>query len=85
MARRQIPEYLTFDDVLMKPGASAVLPGEVSTKTRITRDIFMRVVGEFPDFGARVMSALSRKLTGSVTEFDRIRHMLESAPSFPRG
>lgn len=53
--------------------------------TRITRDIFMRVVGEFPDFGARVMSALSRKLTGSVTEFDRIRHMLESAPSFPRG
>ncbi|MGE3872673.1 MAG: Crp/Fnr family transcriptional regulator [Parvibaculaceae bacterium] len=53
--------------------------------TRITRDIFMRVVGEFPDFGTKVMSALSRKLTGSVGEFDRIRHMLESAPSFPRG
>ena len=52
--------------------------------TRITRDIFMRVVGEFPDFGTAVLSALSRKLTGSVTEFDRIRHMLESAPSFPR-
>ena len=33
MARRQIPEYLTFDDVLMKPGASSVLPGEVSTRT----------------------------------------------------
>jgi CRP/FNR family transcriptional regulator, cyclic AMP receptor protein len=53
--------------------------------TRITRDIFMRVVGEFPDFGATVLSALSRKLTGSVAEFDRIRQMLESAPSFPRG
>src|SRR6478609_7352275 len=39
MARRQIPEYLTFDDVLMKPGASSVLPAEVSTRTRITRDI----------------------------------------------
>ncbi len=55
------------------------------TATRITRDVFMRVVGEFPDFGAQVMSALSRKLTGSVSEFDRIRHMLEKAPFFPRG
>ncbi|MGE0006348.1 MAG: Crp/Fnr family transcriptional regulator [Parvibaculaceae bacterium] len=55
------------------------------TAARISRDIFMRVVGEFPDFGTKVMTALSRKLAGSVTEFDRIRHMLESAPSFPRG
>ena len=39
MALRQIPEYLTFDDVLMKPGASSVLPAEVSTATHITRDI----------------------------------------------
>ena len=43
MAIRQIPEYLTFDDVLMKPGASSVLPGEVSTKTRITRDIQLSI------------------------------------------
>ena len=39
MTTRHIPEYLTFDDVLMKPGASSVLPAEVSTRTRITRDI----------------------------------------------
>src|SRR5262245_12819926 len=43
MARRQIPEYLTFDDVLMKPGASAVLPAEVSTRTHITRDIQLSI------------------------------------------
>jgi CRP-like cAMP-binding protein len=55
------------------------------TTTRISRDVFMRVVGEFPDFGAKVMSALSSRLTGSVGEFDRIRQMLENAPSFPRG
>lgn len=36
---RTIPEYLTFDDVLMKPGASSVLPAEVSTATRLTRSI----------------------------------------------
>lgn len=32
-------ESLTFDDVLLVPGYSEVLPGEVSLKTRITRDI----------------------------------------------
>lgn len=39
MAPRQISEYLTFDDVLMKPGASSVLPAEVGTATRLTRAI----------------------------------------------
>lgn len=53
--------------------------------TRISRDMFMRVVGEFPDFGSHVMSALSRKLAGSVSELDRIRHLFEGAGSFPRG
>jgi IMP dehydrogenase len=43
MAPRQIPEYLTFDDVLLKPGASAVLPAQVSTRTRITRDIELSI------------------------------------------
>ncbi len=43
MAIRQIPEFLTFDDVLMKPGASSVLPAEVSTATRITRDIQLSI------------------------------------------
>jgi len=34
-----IREALTFDDVLLEPAASAVLPGEVEVKTRLTRDI----------------------------------------------
>ncbi len=37
------PEYLAFDDVLMKPGASSVLPTEVSTKTRLTREIELSI------------------------------------------
>jgi len=40
---RTIPEYLTFDDVLMKPGASSVLPGEVRTATRLTRSISLSI------------------------------------------
>ena len=34
-----IPEALTFDDVLLQPGRSAVLPAETETGTRLTRSI----------------------------------------------
>jgi IMP dehydrogenase len=40
---RQIPEYLTFDDVLMKPGASSVLPAQVKTATRLTRTLKLSI------------------------------------------
>ncbi|MCC7045849.1 MAG: IMP dehydrogenase [Alphaproteobacteria bacterium] len=35
----EIREALTFDDVLLEPAASAVLPAETDTKTRLTRTI----------------------------------------------
>ncbi|MBN8531049.1 MAG: IMP dehydrogenase [Alphaproteobacteria bacterium] len=38
-----ITEALTFDDVLLKPGYSDVLPTQVETKTRITRDITLGI------------------------------------------
>ena len=37
------PEYLTFDDVLLKPGASSVMPSEVDTRTRLTRGIELTI------------------------------------------
>ncbi len=40
---REFPEYLTFDDVLMKPGASSVLPVDVSTKTQLTKAISLSI------------------------------------------
>jgi IMP dehydrogenase len=43
MASRSIPEYLTFDDVLMKPAASSVLPADVATATRLTRSISLSI------------------------------------------
>ena len=43
MASRVIPEYLTFDDVLMKPGASSVLPADVSVATRLTKSISLSI------------------------------------------
>jgi IMP dehydrogenase len=34
---------LTFDDVLLLPGASEVLPGQTNTATRLTRDISLNI------------------------------------------
>ena len=36
-------EALTFDDVLLKPAYSNVLPKEVELKTRVTRDIALNI------------------------------------------
>src|SRR4029077_17360056 len=36
-------EGLTFDDVLLVPAASSVLPNDVSTATRLTRTIALEV------------------------------------------
>jgi len=37
--RPPIREALTFDDVLLVPGASEVLPGQVDTRTRLTKTV----------------------------------------------
>lgn len=39
----EFAEALTFDDVLLKPRASSVLPNEADTSTRLTRDIKLGV------------------------------------------
>ncbi|MBX9944434.1 MAG: IMP dehydrogenase, partial [Reyranella sp.] len=50
----QIQEALTFDDVLLKPAASAVLPSQTDTRTRLTRTI---------DLGIPLMSAAMDTVT----------------------
>ena len=39
----QIQEALTFDDVLLKPAASSVLPNQTDTRTRLTRTIELNI------------------------------------------
>ena len=39
----EIREALTFDDVLLVPGASKVLPSDADTRTRATKDIEMNI------------------------------------------
>ena len=37
------PLALTFDDVLLRPGASEVMPGQANTKSRVTRTISVNI------------------------------------------
>jgi IMP dehydrogenase len=39
----EIREALTFDDVLLVPAASEVVPGDVDTRTRVTREIALNI------------------------------------------
>ena len=39
----EIREGLTFDDVLLEPGESVVMPGQVSTATRLTKNIPLNI------------------------------------------
>jgi IMP dehydrogenase len=38
-SRMHIRQAITFDDVLLEPGASEVMPGDVDIRTRLTREI----------------------------------------------
>ena len=42
MLDERIPEALTFDDVLLVPQQSDVLPAQVDVSTRLTRNIASR-------------------------------------------
>jgi len=43
MLQSPIPEALTFDDVLLLPAKSAVLPAQVDTRTKFTRNIALNI------------------------------------------
>jgi IMP dehydrogenase/GMP reductase len=43
LERKFAKEGLTFDDVLLVPAESSVLPNEVSTRTRLTREIELQI------------------------------------------
>ncbi|MGH0029850.1 MAG: IMP dehydrogenase [Myxococcota bacterium] len=43
MAEELIREGLTFDDVLLEPGASDVLPAQVDVRTQLTREIALNI------------------------------------------
>ena len=43
MLQKPLDEGLTFDDVLLVPGESEVLPAETDVRTQLTRNITLNV------------------------------------------
>lgn len=43
MPIKEIPEALTFDDVLLVPNASSIVPADADTKTRLTQSIELNI------------------------------------------
>ena len=39
----EIREGLTFDDVLLEPGPSEIMPADADVSTRLTRDIKLKI------------------------------------------
>jgi len=61
-----IPEALTFDDVLLVPGKSSILPTETSTQTCVTRKIAISDSAAFlrHGYGHRVASGDRHRAAG---------------------
>jgi len=58
-----------------------VASGPVET-ARITHELFLRVVKEYPEFGRQVLQNLSDRLEGHLRELDGIRVMLTKSRNF---
>jgi CRP-like cAMP-binding protein len=54
------------------------------TAAAIERETFMRVAGEFPEFGVRVQRSLVRKLDAMVSELSGIKQVFDRAQPFAR-
>ncbi len=65
MADDDFPLALTFDDVLLKPAASAVVPKDADTRTRLTREI---------ELGIPLMSAAMDTVTESALAIAMAQH-----------
>jgi CRP/FNR family transcriptional regulator, cyclic AMP receptor protein len=51
---------------------------------RVTRDLFLRVAREFPDFGMRVQASIAAKLEGTVGELKSVKKVFDQAAEFSR-
>lgn len=50
---------------------------EMATVVQIRRSLFRRILGEYPDLARRLRDSFTRKLTGTITDLNRVRKTLE--------
>src|SRR3954451_10440104 len=68
-----LPEGFTFDDVLLKPGLSDVLPSEVDIRTHITRSIALNlpIVASAMDTVTEYQMAIAMAQAGGIVVLPR--------------
>ena len=68
MLDKLIPEGLTFDDVLLIPAHSQILPRDVDLNTRLTRNIFLNIplVSAAMDTVTEARTAISMAREGGI-------------------
>src|ERR1700730_8642668 len=68
IANGSLREAYTFDDVLLRPGLSDVLPSEVDIRSRITRDIALNIpiVASAMDTVTEAARAMPRAQAGGI-------------------
>ena len=49
---------------------------------RMDNALFMRLCGEFPEFGQQVLANLARRFSHSMNELQKVRELFENARSF---
>ena len=76
MAQDGIPEALTFDDVLLMPAESAVLPAEVDISTDLTPEIGLNI----PIISAAVVWGSFTGICQSRSRHPRSRESRDSSP-----
>ena len=82
-AGSSFPEALTFDDVLLRPGHSPVMPSEVDIATRLTRAISLNlpIISSAMDTVTEARLAIAMAQAGGIGVIHR---NLDARPSRPR-
>ena len=75
-----VPEALTFDDVLLLPARSDVVPAAVNTQTRLTRNVTLNI----PVLSAAMDTVTESRLAIALAQQGAWASFTAISPSSPR-
>ena len=58
--------------------ANGAITSENTTVVQIRRSLFRRILREFPDLTARLYTSMAKRLSGTITDLNRVRETLDA-------